>query len=246
MMKRPSPAFRLAVGTALALVLAVPSFAQTRHRVVKRVNTQAAALSGTVIDAVTRAPLADAVVRVGDKALETAADGKFSFTDLTTNTFTVKVTRWGYGDFQRDVPLALGANQLEVALQPGPVVTVRSKSGTTYPLDSPTVLFGYVVAFVGWQSWPELHVCLPTGEEALVKNEDMKSVAFPGIRTETTSCCSLSPGAIARITKRDGTVVEGTVKESCTGAEFFVRGRNRTTGKFDAIKLSDTESVTFP
>ncbi len=243
-MNRSLPAVRLAAGVVLALTLVTPSFAQ-RHRTVKRFNAEAASLTGTVIDSVTRAPLADAFVRVGTKGLATAADGKFSFSDLTANSFTVKVTRWGYADHEQVVTLVAGANQLDVALQPGPIVTVRAKNGTTYPLDFATLEFGYVVAFVGWRSAPAFHLCLPSGEEKTVTTAEMKSVTFPGVRTETTSCCSLAPGAVARIRLKDDTVVDATIKEACNGSEFYVRGKNRTTGLDEAIKIADVESVTF-
>ena len=243
-MNRSLPAVRFAVGVVLALTLATPSFAQ-RHRIVKRFNPEAASLSGTVIDAVTRAPIAEAFVRVGNKGVATAADGKYSVSALTANAFTVKVTRWGYVDHEQIVTLAAGANQLDVALQPGPIVTVKMENGTIYSLDFESLQFGYFVAFVGFRGGPEFHLCLPSGEEKTVTTAEIKSVTFPGVRTETTSCCSLAPGAIARITLKDDTIVDATIKEACNGADFFVRGRNRTTGADEAIKIADVESVTF-
>jgi hypothetical protein len=157
----------------------------------------------------------------------------------------VKVTRWGYLDHEQTVALAAGANQLDVALQPGPIVTVKAENGTIYSLDFESLQFGYFVAFVGFSGGPELHLCLPSGEEKTVTTAEIKTVTFPGVRTETTSCCSLAPGAIARITLKDDTIVDATIKEACNGADFFVRGRNRTTGVDEAIKIADVESVTF-
>ncbi len=245
-MTRPFPAFRLAVGIVLALLLAVPSFAQSRHRLVSRASTEAAMLTGVVVDAATRAPLAEVIVKAGNKAVATVADGKFSFSDLSANSFTVTATRWGYSDFAQVVKLNAGANTLEIALQPGPIVNVKAKNGMTYPLDAASLRFGYVVAFVGWLSAPELHLCLASGEEKLVKNEEMKSVTFPGTRTESTSCCKLAPGTVARITTKDGALVDATIRESCNGSEFFVLGRNRSNANYESIKLSEVESVTFP
>ena len=237
---------RAALGAMIVLALAAPASAQSRKRVVKRPAAQAATLSGVVIDAATRAPLAEAVVRAGTKVAGTGADGRFTLTDLAAgNSYEISVTRWGYQSFTQTLALVAGENQLEAALQPAPIVSLKAKNGTTYPLDFDSVEFGYVVAFVGWQSTRSLHLCLPSGEEATVTTSEMKSVTFPGSRTESTSCCSLAPGAVARITKPDGSIVDGTIKESCNGAEYFVRGRNRTTGQHEAIKLSDVESVTF-
>lgn len=245
-MNHPRPGIRFAVGAVLALALAVPSFAQTRHRMVSRASTEAASLSGTVVDAVTRAPLSEAIVKVGNKAAGTVADGKFSFSDLTANSFLVKATRWGYSDFEQVVKLNAGANTFEIAMQPGPIVTVKAKNGATYPLDFASLQFGYVVAFVGWRSYPELHLCLPSGEEKVVTTAEMKSVTFPGIRTETTSCCSLAPGTVARITTKENALLDATIRESCNGSEFFVLGRNRSNGNYESVKLADVESVTFP
>ena len=227
----------------LALSIAAPAAAQTRHRIVKRAPAEAT-LSGIVLDAATRAPLAEAVIRAGNVAFTTGADGKFSLS-LGAGTYELKITRWGYLPATRTVAVAGGANQIEITLEAGPVVTVRAKNGTTFALDYDSVEFGHVIAFVGWSSGPRLHLCLPSGEEVTVGNGDMRTVTFPGLRTEATSCCSLAPGAIARITKRDGSVVEGTIRETCNGAEFYVRGRNRTTGAHEMIKIADVESVTF-
>lgn len=236
---------RATLGAMLVLALAVPASAQNRHRVVKRPAGAAATLSGIVVDAITRAPVPDASIKTANRTARTGADGRFTFEGLTANTFTLQTTRWGYLGVTQDVALSAGANQIEIALQPAPIVTVKAKSGTTYPLDFDSVQFGYVVAFVGWRSGPELHLCLPSGEQSNVPTTSMKSVTFPGVRTESTSCCSLVPGAIARITLQDGTVVDGTIKESCSSSVFYVRGRNRTTGEFEAIKLTDVEIVNF-
>lgn len=245
-MKPSFQAFRLALGAVLALALTLPSYAQTRHRMVSRASTDPATLSGVVVDAVTRAPLAEAIVKVGNKAVGTVADGKFSVSGLSANSFTVRATRWGYSDYEQVVKLNPGANTLEIAMQPGPIVNVKAKNGTTYPLDYASLQFGYVVAFVGWRSYPEFHLCLATGDEKVVKNEEMKSVTFPGTRSESTSCCSLAPGTVARITTKEGALVDATIRESCNGSEFFVLGRNRSNGNYESIKLSEVESVTFP
>ncbi len=45
--------------------------------------------------------------------------------------------------------------------------------------------------------------------------------------------------------RQEREVVEATIKETCNGAEFFVRGQNRANGNFEAIKLLDVESITF-
>ncbi|HEU5162751.1 MAG TPA: carboxypeptidase regulatory-like domain-containing protein, partial [Thermoanaerobaculia bacterium] len=228
----------------IVLAFAAPASSQTtRHRIVKRAPAEAT-LSGIVLDAATRAPLAEAIIKAGNKAVTTGADGRFSLI-LGAGTYEMSITRWGYLPATRTVAVVAGANQLEITLEAAPIVTVRLRTGTTFPLDYDSVEFGHVIAFVGWSSGPRFHLCLPSGEEITVENADMRTVTFPGVRTEATSCCSLAPGSIVRITKRDGTVVEGTIKETCNGAVFYVRGRNRTTGQHDAIKIADVDSVTF-
>lgn len=241
----PASLPRIAMGALLILALASSAPAQSRHRIVKRPQAAAATLSGIVIDATSRAPLAEAFVRIAGKGVTTGSDGRFSFTDLVANAYELEVTRFGYFKSARNVSLNAGANQVEVALQATPIVTVRAKNGTTYSFDFESVEFGYVVAFVGWRSGPALHLCRTTGEELTLGTNEMKSLTIPGVRTETTSCCSLAPGTIARVTRQDSEVVEATIKETCNGAEFFVRGQNRSNGTFEAIKLLDVESITF-
>jgi hypothetical protein len=91
-----------------------------------------------------------------------------------------------------------------------------------------------------------VRLCLPSGEEITLETTDMKSIAVAGTRTEATACCALSPGTVLRVTRRSGEVVDGTIRESCSGSDFYVIGRNRDTGLFENLRLLDVASVTFP
>jgi hypothetical protein len=236
---------RIALAAVLFASLSGTMSAQSRQRLVKRPDPQAATVTGRVIQAGTTTPIAEAHVQIGGRAALTAADGTFTLSGLAAETYQLEVTHWLYVTQARQVTLSPGQNQIDINLQPAASTSVRMKSGTTAALSSPTVQFGYVVAFVGWRSFSELRICLPSGQESTIQIADMKSVAVVGTRTETTECCSLAPGTVVRITRRSGEVVEGTIRESCSGSDFYVLGRNRATGNFDSLRLLDVESVTF-
>lgn len=244
-MKNRSRFLPTALAFILVTTLAATASAQGRQRTVKRIDPTAAVALGRVVDAASQAPVGEALVQIGTRQALTAADGTFAISGLAAQTYGLEVTHWLYQTHSRQITLSTGTNRVDLALQPAPATSVRTKSGSTFSLASPTVQFGYVVSFVGWVSGPQLRICLPAGEEITIQASDMKTVAVPGTRQEATECCSLAAGTIVRVTRRSGEVVEGTIRESCTGSDFYVIGRNRDSGNFENLRLLDVESVTF-
>jgi hypothetical protein len=121
-MTNPSRSIFRPIALVAVLLIALPLTlaAQGRQRLVKRLSADAATLSGRVIDAGSHAPVAGALVKVGGKFFETAADGQFSFEGLTANSFRVEVVRWGYVDFSQVYALVKGTNQIEIELSQTP------------------------------------------------------------------------------------------------------------------------------
>lgn len=235
----------LVVIIAAGATLTATANAQSRRRLVSRASQEAATLSGVVLDAATRVPLAEVEVVVGGRRDVTDATGQFSFTGLTANSFRVAASRWGYLDYDHIFPLVPGANQIEVLMQQTSTVTLRLKNGSVVNLDSHTVEFGYNVAFVGWTGGPRLRICQPDGTEVTVLREEMKSVVPGATRTEATDCCSLLPGRIVQVTRTDGSVVTGTIRETCTTNQSYnVRARDRNNVKVEK-SLADVAELVF-
>lgn len=238
----------LRITTLAAILLSfatVPAFAQ-RHRTVTRVGQTEATVTGRVLDAETEQPLEGAHVHIGDEVATTDSEGKFEIEGLHGTTYTVQVSRWAYADSEVSVTLNAGANVRDFLLTATPTTTILLDNGTTHILDTASVRFGHFVAFVGWQSNAELDLCLPSGERVIFVNSGSQSVTFPGTRSETTSCCFLAPGTIARIVLDSGDTVEGTILASCNGREIYVLGRSVVTGDFVHIPVLDVQNVTFP
>ena len=91
---------------------------------------QAAEIAGRVIDAETRAPIANASVRVlnADLATKTDARGHFAFSDLTAGAYTLAITHIAYQAGQRTVRVK-GKTEVSVRLSP-----------RTFPLDEFSVI----------------------------------------------------------------------------------------------------------
>jgi hypothetical protein len=78
--------------------------------VARPISAQSASVRGTVIDAATRAPIADAEVTLVEpgRRMRTAADGVFVFDGIAPGEYTLTVTRIGYIFIRRRVTLTTG------------------------------------------------------------------------------------------------------------------------------------------
>jgi Carboxypeptidase regulatory-like domain len=65
-------------------------------------------MAGTVIDWDVGTPIAGAMVRIGDAAVTTGADGRFKLADLTPGVATLRCAAPGYVDFEADITVAPG------------------------------------------------------------------------------------------------------------------------------------------
>lgn len=232
---------------ALLFAFSVPDAIAQRQRIVRRSPAGAADLTGNVVDAVTQQPLSEVRVTIGEKITGTGPDGRFTIRGIPAGHYTISFEHWAHAPLQEAITLAAGPNSRSVQLTPKPVANFVGKDGTTHPVDPDSIRFGYIVAFAGWQAFEWIELCLPSGGETVtIQVAEMTSVTFPGTRTESTDCCSLSPGTIARVTRKNGAVVEGTIRSSCSGYEIYAIGRNRDTGVFENFPVLQLERVDVP
>ncbi len=103
-----------AVPLLTALLLAAASSAAAQQ---KRLT-----LTGTVLDSVTGAPVAAALVRLQERGRTVLTDslGRFAFRDLAPGTYTVLATGLGYGERSAQVSLAEAAVALRLPLPARP------------------------------------------------------------------------------------------------------------------------------
>jgi Carboxypeptidase regulatory-like domain len=74
------------------------------------------ALAGTVINRINDAPVAGAVVRIGDVAVTTGADGRYQFEELTVGEAMLRCSAPGYQEFTSDITVTSGTVFLDIAL----------------------------------------------------------------------------------------------------------------------------------
>jgi hypothetical protein len=74
------------------------------------------ALAGTVINGINSAPVAGAVVRIGDVAVTTGADGRYQLEELTPGAATLRCTAPGYQEFASDITVTSGTVVLDIGL----------------------------------------------------------------------------------------------------------------------------------
>ncbi len=74
-------------------------------------------LSGTVRNQASSAPLAGAIVTIGDRQVRTGADGRFSFAQLPVRSTVLQAAAPGFGPFRATITVTAGANTLDVPMR---------------------------------------------------------------------------------------------------------------------------------
>ena len=79
-------------------------------------SSTSATLSGTVTDSATESAVEKATVKLGDGETTTGSDGTYSFSGLSTGTFTMTVSKSGYQEYEASVTIIEGSNTKNVTL----------------------------------------------------------------------------------------------------------------------------------
>ena len=243
---------------AIALVLAaVPAFAATRHRVVAQPPATPpsglVAVSGTVTDSKTGAPVIDAVISGGDKRVNSDANGAYSISVVPGVQVTIAATRFGYSTVSQPVT-AFGPVTVNFKLDPKPSVTVKltpaaaaAANGVgTYVLDLETSQFAYLVTFAGYAANDNANFCRSNGSTWQPLKTEFTRIVGPATSSSYPTCCTLGPVLSINVEMKDGTKTPVYFVDSCYGNEVDFIGRDLATRRFDYFRFTDIAEIDFP
>jgi hypothetical protein len=243
-----------ATAALLVALVALPLAAQgaasadaagTKRRAARPQAPALATLTGTITDSSSGAPVFQCEVLVQGQTYQADGNGGYKIPSLTPGQFSVTFQRWGYVSSSQTVSLNTGTNTVNATMAPKGVSLVTDKTGATRRYDYELSQFGYLIPFSGFARSDAAELCAADGTRSTVNKADLKSVSSFS-DTAMSSCCPAS-GSIqtAVFTFKDGTTTTSGFYDSCSGEESFV-GRDRDTGLWAYLKLSDLTRITFP
>lgn len=237
--------WKSAVAIAL-LVAAVPMDAQKRRAVQHPAPagpTVEVTVTGTVLDAVTNAPVVFAEVRLGDKSARTDSRGKFSITNKIHGTAPLTVSRSGYVAGQESIT---GNRDVTLRLQPTPTIRLRMVNGQEYDIDFESAEFGYVPPFGSYVKSESEQFCRPGGTAETISRASIRRITGPAVSESHAPCCPNNPLLKINATLKSGETTPLYFAESCDGYRIDFIGRNHTTGSFVFAKFTEIAEIVFP
>lgn len=241
---------RLAAAAALlTLFLAFPTQAAKRRAVAHRPRpvSVTATITGTVLDAVTNAPVISATAQIDTRSGATNAQGRFEVKNVTAaGSFVLRVERSGY------VPatLTIGPNDsrdVTVRLTPTTTVTVRRTSGETIRIDTESFRFGYAVPFSTVLSAEFENFCTTDGTKVVYQNTELKRVVGPATVIAGSPCCPTGVATRMNVTLRTGASADLVFTDACDNRnQVELIGRNHVTGAFESILITEVAEIVFP
>jgi Carboxypeptidase regulatory-like domain len=241
---------RCVAGALLAAVVALPLGAQSTvtndaAAAKRRAARLSATLTGTVTDASSNAPVFECEVVVQGQTVLAGANGQYKIGGLTSGQASVTFQRWGYVASSQTVSVAVGSTTLNARLAPKAVTTVTDKAGATHRYDYELSQFGYLIPFAGYARSDSIPLCAADGARSTINKADLKSVS--SVSRVASGCCPASGGLqTATFTFKDGTSSVSGFFDSCSSTEEYFVARDRDTGQWAYLKLTDLTQIAFP
>lgn len=241
----------LSAATAvLALLIAVPTHAAAKRRAVAHRTPPTpitGTVTGTVLDAVTGAPVAQLTVSIGIRVGNTDTQGKFEVKNVTgAGALEVKTDRSGY----LPTTTILGPNDpknITLRVTPTPTITVRRTNGQTLQLDTESFKFGYPVPFSGIRDSEFEEFCKTDGTKVRLHNSEFKRFVGPAISVSGAGCCEKGNAVRMSVTLRTGETSDLLFTDTCDARyEVEAGARNHATGEFEHIQITEIAEILFP
>jgi hypothetical protein len=229
--------------TAVILLTSTSLFASDRSRRLVRA-VEGPSIEGRVVDSVSGAGVFSAIVRVGEKQATADQTGAFVLKGLAAGPATIVFERWGYDPVSQPFTIQNGRNVVNIALNPRPVVKVRTIEGEDLLFDADSSDFMGLQPFSGYQKIDELLICAGGTSTRTIAESQIKLVTNIQLIVDT-GCCSEGKVTAADFTLRDGSTSRGSIKDCIYYSVHFV-GRNRLTGVATALPLSTIARIEYP
>ena len=243
----PSKSLHWKSVVAIALLIAaVPLYAQKR-RSVRHPGPSgpgvAVTVTGTVLDAVTNAPVINAEGHLGNRTGYTNTLGKFRVVTTIHGTATITAGRSGYVTGSDTVT---ADREITFRLQPTPTVRLRLVNGVQHDIDFESVEFGYVPTFGSYVKSATEDFCRPGGAAVQVNRDQISRITGPAVSESHAACCPGNPVQRIRATLKSGETTNLYFADSCAGYGIDFIGRNHASGAVMYFKFSDVAEIVFP
>jgi hypothetical protein len=242
------------VSLVVCLVAAVPATSATK-RAVQPVAL--AAYRGTLLDAVTQAPVAGVELRSGSQMAISDASGDFTLQVPIGRPVLVTAHRTGYQDTTFTALVPFNSSGIPVSaplpqpggligLQPLPTVLVQLTFGQTVHLDSDSVQFAYVLPFETPQGTNNASFCKSDGTSWNPDRGEFAQITGPATSVTSSACCKLGPMLAVDVKMKNGDAAKVTFVDSCFGYDIDFVGRDHESAQYVYFNFKDIALITFP
>lgn len=241
--------FRFKSVIAIALLASsVPALAQ-KHRAVRHSPPPGAAVqykvTGTVLDAVTNAPVVNATVTLGTASKRTNSQGKFSLTgEFFGTTMNISAARSGYLEGTQSV--ASGTHDITFRLQSTPTARMRLQDGTQRDIDFESIEFGYVPPFGSYIKDVKEDFCRPDGTQVTITKTEIARINGPAVLASQAACCSTRESHKINVTLKSGQTTDLYFTDSCVGYNIDFIGRDHVSGEVLFTHFTNIAEIVFP
>lgn len=225
----------------LVLLLSLPLFA-----VEKRLSggTSPTIVQGTVIDAATGMPIPFASITAGKRHAFASRFGMFSLSvGPAIGDVAVTVGRTGYQSSTVTISGG-GTHEVNFRLRGRPAAVLQKIDGTSVALDDDSVVFGYAVPFMNYQTATGNVFCVTDGTHATIPMAQVARITALG--TSVPSSCCPRPAQRVLLELRDGTIHDATFIDSCYGYSVDLIARDRATGDTVYVPFGQVSEIVFP
>ena len=205
-------------------------------------------VSGTILDAVTNAPVIAMTVTIGTRTDATDAQGRFEIRNAAgAGTMKVELDRSGY--VRQVVNLGPSDSGVLGTIHIAPTATATAKlvNGTTVQLDMESLKFGYPVPFSGYREDDFDEFCrISDSTHFSVNKSEIAKLNGPAQVVPAGNCCTGNAEKMT-LTKKNGEVMDVIFMDTCQERyQTDIGARNHVTGQFVHIRIDELTELVFP
>lgn len=232
---------------ALAALMTMPACAaQPRRRAVTPPPPPGPtiAVSGTVADASNGVPVEDSVVTAGAQVTKTNTLGRFTLYLPTGTVATISIEHPAFSPATKTFTAQTTASNAFTLVEKASV-TIKTKTNETHIVDIGTVQFAFAASLSGYERSNNANLCKEDGTEYAPDRSEFARIVGPAVPAAGTKCCQLSILS-ANVEMKSGAKMLVYFRDTCSGDEVYIVGREKSTGKYAYFNFVDVAEVDFP